>query len=298
MRAPKRHVKSESPVRIPRTDLDVEQQPQIDRLLKNVKPCSRKFSTNLTLYTDEYHILERLYYKGKNQHRSALFWRSVVEMRKYCRRLQDMDMSAQIDAFRSCFWGENTSQISKIAKGAWTHLPDAKSSLRFAGRLRDCILLLEKSQIVFQKDYESFALAIQSGSFAQLVLTLLAIASRLSSLVSELLEACQLLHITITSSMVVKEPDSISNPILNLSRTTIRDMPSVTATGNITDSIHSHGHEESATSMAHVPCNEGDSIVPLSSCPPTNLSTRKAHKDHMQRPKKPKLDEIDVIFGS
>ena len=46
-------------------------------------------------------MLERLYYKGKNQHRTALFWQRVAEMRKFGERVDEWTMSWRASGFPS-----------------------------------------------------------------------------------------------------------------------------------------------------------------------------------------------------
>lgn len=119
----------------------------------------------------------------------------------------------------------------KVLKGSWTHYPDAKLVSHTIERLSGCSVLLQKVREhgypfvgnilnckhlqmcerlqeayryrLFELSEEShvivsryFSLAMQSGAFLQLILTFVAITSRLSTLVSELQEnirrACQL----------------------------------------------------------------------------------------------------------
>ena len=51
-------------------------------------------------------MLERLYYKGKNQPRPALFWQRVAEMRKFVERVDEMHMDDVVESLRLSFWGE------------------------------------------------------------------------------------------------------------------------------------------------------------------------------------------------
>lgn len=93
-----------------RGSLDPSCYSSIDAALKHVKIHARRLHTVLTTHDDELEILERLYYKGKNQHRSALFWRDVVEMRRYAMRLSEMSLLEIIDSFRFSFFGEGSEQ--------------------------------------------------------------------------------------------------------------------------------------------------------------------------------------------
>jgi hypothetical protein len=94
----------------PRSSLDASHHVSINGALKDLQACSRRLHLAFTTYGDELKILERLYYKSKNQHRSALFWKRVVEMRRYCQRLEGMGMPAILDHLRSLFFGEKSEQ--------------------------------------------------------------------------------------------------------------------------------------------------------------------------------------------
>lgn len=89
----------------PRTLLDGDKRPRIDAALKQLRTCTRRLQTMLSMHRDEIQILERLYYKGKNQHRTALFWQRVEEMRRYGDRLDGMGMYDLLESLRLSFWG-------------------------------------------------------------------------------------------------------------------------------------------------------------------------------------------------
>lgn len=98
----------------------------VDSALKNLKKCRNQFKTIFATFQDELDILERLYYKGKNQHRSALFWKRVAETRRYGNRLNETDLVKLIDDMQHSFFDTNTDNMKKALKGAWTYYPDAK----------------------------------------------------------------------------------------------------------------------------------------------------------------------------
>jgi hypothetical protein len=93
------------PTYTPRGELDARRHAVVDAVLKSLKTASRQFQTALLSWRDETRILERLYYKGKNQHRSALFWQRTVEARRLGTRLNDLDLSGLLDGFRASFHG-------------------------------------------------------------------------------------------------------------------------------------------------------------------------------------------------
>lgn len=93
-----------------RQSLDPSLCSYVDSGLKDLKLCSRHTQTVLTAYDDEIQILERLYYKGKNQHRSALFWKRITEIRRYGNRLKDMNVGNIISALHHSFFGEEAQK--------------------------------------------------------------------------------------------------------------------------------------------------------------------------------------------
>ena len=49
-------------------------------------------------------VLERLYYKGVNQHRNALFWRKVKEVRRLGKRVLEVRLGGLLDDLRYSFY--------------------------------------------------------------------------------------------------------------------------------------------------------------------------------------------------
>ena len=103
--APRRFVNPPETQFLPRTFLDVSVYPRIDSILKQLRTCTRRLQNLLSLHRDEIQVLERLYYKGKNQHRTALFWQRVAEIRKYGDRLERMELFDLMESLRLSFWG-------------------------------------------------------------------------------------------------------------------------------------------------------------------------------------------------
>lgn len=96
---------------VPRSTLAQAHHKDIDAVLKDLKLCSRRLKSALDSFRDELRTLERLYYKGKNQHRMALFFKRVPEMRRYGRRLSELDILERVDLLRASFVGlEHTSE--------------------------------------------------------------------------------------------------------------------------------------------------------------------------------------------
>lgn len=93
-------------VPVPRTGLGSRAQESVDSFLKALKLHTRRLSSILDIHAAELALLERLYYKGKNQHGASLLWARVREMRRYAQRLRDLDLLAATVNLRGSFYGE------------------------------------------------------------------------------------------------------------------------------------------------------------------------------------------------
>ncbi|TFK54928.1 hypothetical protein OE88DRAFT_1805340, partial [Heliocybe sulcata] len=180
--APKRYRRAPQVTCLPRSSLDFQAYPAVDAALKDLKGHARKLQSLVVAQGEEMQLLERLYYKGKNQHRSALFWSRLEEVRKYGKRLQELEPFNLMELLRCSFFGAAVVENPKSMKGPWTHYPDGRCILFVMERLSSCSLLLEKTRIQLSEAYQFFCLSMQSGYFVQLVLTIVAITSRLDSL--------------------------------------------------------------------------------------------------------------------
>ncbi|EGO18610.1 hypothetical protein SERLADRAFT_443945 [Serpula lacrymans var. lacrymans S7.9] len=174
----------------PRNSIDPISYPLVDASLKDLKTCSRRLQTVSAIVGDELKILERLYYKGKNQHRSALFWKRVVEIRRYGRRLSEASLWETLELFRCSFF--------EIYEGVMEPLPKFTIC---AFRARE-----DEMNERLMEAYRHFKLAMQTGAFIQLILLLAAITSRLLALTSELEEILQLAAMVCTRIMQVSDP--------------------------------------------------------------------------------------------
>ena len=96
---------AESPIYTLRASMDASQYVKVDAGLKNFKLLSRQLHTLLNTHATELQILQRLYYKNKNQHRGSLFWRKVVEIKRYSERFEQHRPHILIDDFRCAFYG-------------------------------------------------------------------------------------------------------------------------------------------------------------------------------------------------
>lgn len=88
-----------------RASLDASEHASIDSILKDLKTGTRHLHAVFSLYENEVQILQRLYYKGKNQHRSALFWKRLSEMKRYSERLDGLALLENVERLRSSFFG-------------------------------------------------------------------------------------------------------------------------------------------------------------------------------------------------
>ncbi|KAF9510785.1 hypothetical protein BS47DRAFT_1250738, partial [Hydnum rufescens UP504] len=75
----------------------------IDSFLKVLRGAARSLIPLCASFVDETRILHRLYYKSKNQHRSALFWRKVVELRRIAFRIVHLDVGRCVEGLRASF---------------------------------------------------------------------------------------------------------------------------------------------------------------------------------------------------
>ena len=95
---------------LPRDSIDPSFHLSLDSVLKDLKSCSRRLESIFSAYRDELQILERLFYKGKNQHRSALFWKRAAEMKRYGERLDTLGFPDMFALLRSSFYGATSIQ--------------------------------------------------------------------------------------------------------------------------------------------------------------------------------------------
>jgi hypothetical protein len=77
----------------------------IDGVLKELKTASRELQKIFSSFRLELELLDRLFYKNRNQHRSALFWRKVAEMRRFGHKLDNHKPDGLAEDSRRWFWG-------------------------------------------------------------------------------------------------------------------------------------------------------------------------------------------------
>ncbi|KAI6167057.1 hypothetical protein EDD17DRAFT_1752396 [Pisolithus thermaeus] len=175
---------------LPRSSVSIHLQKDVDVLLKELKPCMRHVRATLSSFTDELRTLERLYYKNANQHRTALFFKRILETRRYGQRLIALNISEHVDCLYASFFGLATTLgvNQKPFKGTWTHVPTGTDVSFVLERISVTCKLLDKMCNQLTRAYQHFTLAMQSGAFVQLIVLFSALSSRMSTLLSEVLQ--------------------------------------------------------------------------------------------------------------
>ncbi|KAG6832379.1 hypothetical protein H0H92_002647 [Tricholoma furcatifolium] len=134
----------------PRSCLKASSHVSIDSILKDLKNLSRRLNVAIVAFKDEYKLLERLYYKGKNQHRLSLYWRRVSEIRRLCHRLDETRVDYTVDMLRRSFFdleAQTKSFSLAIQSGAFLQLMLALIAV--VSRFRAvCQLLEENLQLI------------------------------------------------------------------------------------------------------------------------------------------------------
>ncbi|KAJ1309703.1 hypothetical protein OPQ81_006468 [Rhizoctonia solani] len=157
------------------------------------------------------HLLERVYYKGKNQHGLSLFWRSVVSVRRMCARIHETNISGLLEVLGGMFHEEPFGG-QKVFSGAWTRVPPPVNLGQILERLLDIEILLKSAITAFQKAYRAFCLAMPNTAFLQLTIILVGIVSRSSAVASALLDVTSSIIPCVYAAFETLEPPK---PLLN-----------------------------------------------------------------------------------
>lgn len=88
----------------PRSNVSKTVARSVDTVLKELRACSRQFAALEPCLQDELLILERLYYKGVNQHRMAKFWKRVQELRRLGKRILEIELLSLVEDLRYAFY--------------------------------------------------------------------------------------------------------------------------------------------------------------------------------------------------
>ncbi|KAF9227966.1 hypothetical protein BS17DRAFT_774548 [Gyrodon lividus] len=315
----------------PRSSLSSSHHKEIDTLLKDLKNCSRRLRAAMNSFIDEVRILEKLYYKNKNQHRMALYFRRVPEIRRYGQRLIELDLPGSVDLLRASFVGLNFTKDQKALRNTWNHVPEEPYVSFVMERLVSCSFLVCKMHERLREAHHHFTLAMQSGAFIQLVILFAAISSRMSALLLELEEVLHLGASTCDRLLVILDPtrkittkndnnceQSSAGPRASRPSEVDPDVP-------LEDVGHSIYHVPSDTSISVAENSTVESsvltmlemrIAPSLVCTTTDAVERailqtetstvrvakssgaSSQKHRLKKARKKKQDEIDDIFGS
>ncbi|PAV23221.1 hypothetical protein PNOK_0028900 [Pyrrhoderma noxium] len=160
----------------------------VDVVLKSLRSYARQITPVELSLSDELRILERLYYKSVNQHRSALFFQKVEEVRRTGNRILEVNIGGMIEDLRYAFYiGKGIERNPKALKGAWTQLPEVKFVNFLYERMSEITALLLRARERLAKAYHSLSLMLQTGAFLHLILTFTSITARLDSIVIEVI---------------------------------------------------------------------------------------------------------------
>ena len=91
---------------LPRSETDPNIHSRVDEALKRFKVASKRIQLAAAAFAEEGRLLERLYYKSKNQHRSALFFQRIEQVRRIARRITAQNLPLLVDGFRNAFYQE------------------------------------------------------------------------------------------------------------------------------------------------------------------------------------------------
>ena len=101
----RRVTKPPKPVLSVRSQVDKDLHASVDTALRDLKKFSRRGHATFDAFSEELQVLDRVFYKGKNQHRSALFFRRVADMRKFSLRIAEYNAPQIVDSCRCSFFG-------------------------------------------------------------------------------------------------------------------------------------------------------------------------------------------------
>ncbi|CAJ0898600.1 13199_t:CDS:2 [Entrophospora sp. SA101] len=102
-----------------------------NQLFSFIKTCQNKE------FWDELNVLEKLYYKNKNQHKRSEYFHKIVE---------EMNFYESFLHFIAIFYGKEKSfDINKIDESNWNHVPSQEMVSYILNRLIGGTLLMNKN---------------------------------------------------------------------------------------------------------------------------------------------------------
>jgi hypothetical protein len=84
----------------------------VDTCLKSLRKTSRKLSPTISSHASETQILEQIIYKSKNQHGRTLFFRNLVEIKRFATRIEEASLSKLMDSTRAAFYSHEVVDSS------------------------------------------------------------------------------------------------------------------------------------------------------------------------------------------
>ncbi|KAF8636713.1 hypothetical protein AX17_003516 [Amanita inopinata Kibby_2008] len=278
---------------IPRTLVPQSSYATIDSILKDLKICSRRIQQALAAHADELQVLHRIYYKSKNQHRGALFWRRVVEIRRYSERLNGINVIPTLEQLRVEFFAPDASRNPKLLKSSWTHVPPRIAVCDALISFRATCTLLQKMEERLVEAYRSFLSAMQNGAFVQLFLVLIAMTARIRMLSVEVQEA-----LSLVSSSLERFLKNVNDNVMTVDAAT---QISPADNGAVSDEVNV------ATTLKDAACTKHQAIPRvIVHRPPTKpkepkktASVRHLESTDVRKAKRARRvkDEIDDIFS-
>ncbi|GES86334.1 hypothetical protein RCL_jg18449.t1 [Rhizophagus clarus] len=133
---------------------------------------------------DEVNILERLYYKNKNQHQRAGYFRKIIEVRKFFKRVKEMEINELMSEFIGAFY---STKIEKI-RNTWDQVPSQEMVIFVMNRLIGVVLLMKKALQILSDAFSTFGALLRQTEFMSFALACLAILARLDIITRVMLE--------------------------------------------------------------------------------------------------------------
>ncbi|KAF8610087.1 hypothetical protein BDV93DRAFT_549938 [Ceratobasidium sp. AG-I] len=249
----------------PRSNLDI---PSVGHLLKSLKSGHKNVRSSQNQLFAEMHILERVYYKGKNQHGLALFWRSVVSVRRMASRIHETNIPGLLEVLASLFHEESFG-APKVFSGAWTRIPSFENVGKILQRLLDISLLLRTANEAFQKAYRAFCLFMSNTAFLQLTIVLVSVDARMTSLASSLLQSLSSIIPRVYAVFEALEPPALLKRRLSMR---LKELSSASAQPPLELPVPASSPKDSDT----IPLYTGDEDIG-SAIPRTALPTQPTH---------------------
>ncbi|KAG8759988.1 hypothetical protein FRC14_004430 [Serendipita sp. 396] len=172
----------------PRNELESTKIPAIDAFLKALRPYSRRVSNLVHSHANEVQVLQKIVYKSKNQHKNAVFWRGVVELRRFACRIEEASLFQLIDASRNAFYSHVLVSAVTRKTTPWDALPSTYFLQYILKRISSLCGLYIKASEAYHRVFESFGRFSHSISFLQLALVLMGITARIWLLTTEIHE--------------------------------------------------------------------------------------------------------------